>query len=400
VPPGVGRQPLDRCAGLVTRALCRRGEQGLGDVDAGDPAAASDGGGQAGGRGRASGENEYCSRLLGNSNRLQEKAVKLAFVGKGGSGKTTLAALMASHLVDRGHPLLAVDADINQHLAAALGAGDDPGPLPALGAHLDLVKEYLRGSNPAVTSAEAMIKTTPPGAGSRLVTPTGDNPVYAACVRVVGGARLAVTGELDEADLGVACYHSKVGAVELLLNHMVDAAGEYVVVDMTAGADSFASGLFTRFDMTFVVCEPTSRSVDVYRQYVSRARPHGVAVAAVGNKVVDERDLDYLRGHLGDDLVAWVSRSDHVRAAEQGRLRPIAELETENRQAFETMRSHVDGVSKDWPRYQRLAAEFHLRNAAGWANDRLGVDLARQVDPDFTIGPEALSRSGQAPVAG
>jgi CO dehydrogenase maturation factor len=47
----------------------------------------------------------------------------------------------------------------------------------------------------------------------------------------------------------VACYHSKVGAAEMLLDHMVDLLGEYVVVDMTACADSFASGMFTRFDV-------------------------------------------------------------------------------------------------------------------------------------------------------
>jgi CO dehydrogenase maturation factor len=34
--------------------------------------------------------------------------------------------------------------------------------------------------------------------------------------------RLAVTGPFAADDLGVACYHSKVGAVELLLNHLVD----------------------------------------------------------------------------------------------------------------------------------------------------------------------------------
>jgi CO dehydrogenase maturation factor len=28
----------------------------------------------------------------------------------------------------------------------------------------------------------------------------------------------------------VACYHSKVGAVELLLNHLVDDVDEYLVV--------------------------------------------------------------------------------------------------------------------------------------------------------------------------
>jgi hypothetical protein len=41
---------------------------------------------------------------------------------------------------------------------------------------------------------------------------------------------LAVTGSFAEDDLGVVCYHSKVGAVELMLNHLVDGGGEYVVV--------------------------------------------------------------------------------------------------------------------------------------------------------------------------
>ncbi|EFH83166.1 transposase, IS605 OrfB family [Ktedonobacter racemifer DSM 44963] len=36
------------------------------------------------------------------------------------------------------------------------------------------------------------------------------------------------------------CYHSKAGAVEPLLNYCVEGADEYVVVDMTAGADTFA----------------------------------------------------------------------------------------------------------------------------------------------------------------
>jgi CO dehydrogenase maturation factor len=76
-------------------------------------------------------------------------------VGKGGSGKTTLAALFARHLShasgpsgqERGAPpVLAIDADINQHLAAALGAAEDEAVmLPSLGDHLIEIKEYLRG---------------------------------------------------------------------------------------------------------------------------------------------------------------------------------------------------------------------------------------------------------------
>ena len=50
--------------------------------------------------------------------------MKVAFVGKGGSGKTTVAALFARHLVRGRAPVLAIDADINQHLAGALGMSD------------------------------------------------------------------------------------------------------------------------------------------------------------------------------------------------------------------------------------------------------------------------------------
>jgi CO dehydrogenase maturation factor len=317
--------------------------------------------------------------------------VKIAFVGKGGSGKTTLTALMVAHLVAEGLPVLAIDADINQHLTMALGASEaEASTLPTLGAHLPLVKEHLRGANPRVASAESMIKTTPPGAGSRLLQVDEANPIYDACVRTVGGARLAVTGPFAEDDLGVACYHSKVGAVELLLNHLVDGPGEYVVVDMTAGADSFASGLFTRFDVTFVVCEPTVRSVGVYRQYVDHARGFDVAIEAIGNKVHDHDDLAFLEAEIGEGLLGAMSRSAHVRAAERGEARPIGELEPENRVVLEAVRHRVDAAGKDWASYQRQAVEFHLRNAASWGNARTGDDLGAQVDPDFVHGPEAL----------
>ncbi|MEV4534785.1 ATP-binding protein [Asanoa sp. NPDC049518] len=317
--------------------------------------------------------------------------MKIAFVGKGGSGKTTLAALLARHLAaapDR-PPLLAVDADINQHLAAALGGGEDA-VLPALGDHLAEIKEYLRGDNPRIASAAAMVKTTPPGRGSRLLTVGGTNPVYDATVREVDGVRLAVTGPFGEQDLGVACYHSKVGAVELLLNHLVDGPGEYVVVDMTAGADSFASGLFTRFDATFLVCEPTLRSVGVYRQYLGYARDHDVRVHVVGNKVTDASDVEFLRTHAGADLLTWFGRSDWVRAAERGEVRPLDALEPDNHAALHLLRRAADAAEKDWPRYARQAAEFHRRNATAWANDRAGADLTDQIDPDFVLGDHHL----------
>jgi CO dehydrogenase maturation factor len=286
--------------------------------------------------------------------------------------------------------VLALDADINQHLAAALGAVDDEAVLlPALGEHLSEIKEYLRGSNPRISSAAAMVKTTPPGRGSRLIGVDTPNPLYDRLVRPIGGVRLAVTGPFATSDLGVACYHSKVGAVELLLNHMIDGPGEYVVVDMTAGADSFASGLFTRFDQTFLVCEPTVRSVGVYRQYTGYARDFGVRVSVVGNKVDDDSDVAFLREHVGADLLTWVGRSPYVKTAERGRVLPISDLEPANVDALAVMRAAVDSCDKDWPRYTAQAVEFHLRNATAWASDRVGEDLATQIDPEFVLGPAA-----------
>ncbi|CAM5528647.1 hypothetical protein SFUMM280S_03018 [Streptomyces fumanus] len=59
--------------------------------------------------------------LLAVTARLLLVNMRIAFVGKGGSGKTTLSALLIRHLAATGAPVVAIDADINQHLGAALG---------------------------------------------------------------------------------------------------------------------------------------------------------------------------------------------------------------------------------------------------------------------------------------
>jgi CO dehydrogenase maturation factor len=311
--------------------------------------------------------------------------VKIAFAGKGGSGKTTLSSLFVRYLAARGLPVVAIDADINQHMAEALGAGD-PEPM---GAHLAEIKEYLRGSNPRITSAAAMAKTTPPGQGSRLLRPGGDDPVHALGVTAPCGARLLATGPFEDEDLGVACYHSKTGAVELYLNHLADGPGEYVVVDCTAGADSFASGLFTRFDLTVLVAEPTRKGVSVYRQWQDYAQGFEVPLALVGNKVTGPEDVAFLRSQAGAEPLAWVGHEPAVRAMEQGRPFRLDDLSPGTSAALSAIQARLDAVPKDWGRYASVAAEFHRRNARAWASDRAGEDLTAQIDPGFIIGSPA-----------
>jgi CO dehydrogenase maturation factor len=313
--------------------------------------------------------------------------VKIAFVGKGGSGKTTLSSLFVQHLVAEGAPVVAIDADINQHLGVALGLGEDEAAaIPAMGEHLPEIKAYLRGANPRISSPSAMVKTTPPGAGSRLLRLRGDDPIHSRLSVEVAGARLMATGPFTDEDLGVACYHSKTGAVELYLNHLVDGPGEYAVVDCTAGAESFASGMFTRFDLTFLVAEPTRKGVAVYRQWVDYAADYDVALRVVGNKVHDEQDVAFLRDQVGEALLCCVGQSSAVRGMEQGRPFSLRDLSAADRAALATLRSEVDGRRKDWPKFTRQAVEFHVKNARAWANAAVGEDLEAQVDPGFALG--------------
>lgn len=316
--------------------------------------------------------------------------MKIAFVGKGGSGKTTLSALFARHLASLEKPVVVIDADINQHMGSALGFPVEVlKDQPSLGIEIDRVKEYLRGDNPLISSNTHMAKTTPPGRGSRLLRVQEENPLWQHFMRTYQGVSLLATGLFDKSDLGVKCYHSKTGAVELILNHLIDKSGEYIVQDMTAGADSFASGMFTRFDMTFLVAEPTQRGVSVFRQYQEYAKGYDVSLRVIGNKVEDEDDEAFLHEHVGDALLGCVGRSLFVRQLEKGRYPDFESLEPTTRSVLDAMLSEVDLQTKDWEKFYRHMVEFHVRNAESWASKQIGEDLTLQVDQDFVLSKAA-----------
>ncbi|MDQ6858783.1 MAG: AAA family ATPase [Chloroflexota bacterium] len=49
--------------------------------------------------------------------------MKIAVVGKGGSGKTTVAAILARSLAAQGRSVIALDCDTNPNLGLSLGFG-------------------------------------------------------------------------------------------------------------------------------------------------------------------------------------------------------------------------------------------------------------------------------------
>lgn len=104
-------------------------------------------------------------------------------------------------------------------------------------------------------------------------------------------------------------------------------------------------------------------------------------------------DLDFLHAEVGDDLLVTIGHSDWVRALEKGRPPRFEHLEETNRQSLRALHDAADATYelRDWERYTRQMAHFHLKNATSWGNERTGADLAAQIDPEFVLGERATA---------
>ena len=103
-------------------------------------------------------------------------------------------------------------------------------------------------------------------------------------------------------------------------------------------------------------------------------------------------DIDFLRAHVGDDLLVTVGHSDWVRSMEKGRPPRFESLEEANRRSLRVLQAAADATYelRDWERYTRQMVHFHRKNATSWGNERTGADLAAQIDPRFVLS-EALT---------
>jgi CO dehydrogenase maturation factor len=246
--------------------------------------------------------------------------MKIAFVGKGGSGKSTVSALFINYLVSGGQKVLAIDADINQHLAGMVGAQLTPEKALYYGENSIDVRTILRGTNKHIESAKRFVKTTPPGRGSHIVQLRPDDLVLSKYATPFAGDNYFMhAGTYDKDGIGISCYHSNLAVVENVLSHTSLGDQEWLVADMVAGTDAFAGAMHIMFDAIFMVVEPTPESVSVFQQFVGLAKEAGVAgrVFAIGNKVMDAEDEDYLRAAIGDKLVVALAQDGRLRKARQ-----------------------------------------------------------------------------------
>jgi len=209
-------------------------------------------------------------------------AFTIAFAGKGGTGKTSLAGLTIKYLTTkRKGPVLAVDADSNSCLNEALGITVDT----TIGRmREESVIKVRQGERPGGMSAEEYF----------------DYQVQQSIIESTG-IDLMVMGRPE----GSGCYC----VANNIIRKYTDILSEkypYVVIDNEAGMEHLSRRTTHKVDILLIVSDPTAKGVltckrisdlvdeiqlDIDRRIVIINRVHGDEDAVVLTKVAEQYGL-------------------------------------------------------------------------------------------------------------
>jgi CO dehydrogenase maturation factor len=171
----------------------------------------------------------------------------IAITGKGGVGKTTLAALLISRLIARGcKPVLAVDADPNTCLDAALGVLADA----TIGAIREEARE-IAGKGMAVGASKQQLLEMK----------------IAQCLVEADDFDLLAMGRPEGP--GCYCYANNVLRQAI---QTIAANYAYVVIDNEAGLENLSRRIVTKVDLLILVADPSKRGMDTLTRLYDLAR--------------------------------------------------------------------------------------------------------------------------------
>jgi CO dehydrogenase maturation factor len=222
--------------------------------------------------------------------------MRVAFVGKGGAGKSVIAGTFARLLARRGERVLAVDSDPMPGLSISLGLGVVDAPIPD-----DAVEERPEGERgpryrlrPGLSATEAVERYA-------QVAPDG--------------VRLLQFGKLRGHAGPLARSQS---AFRQILDELPDEPWS-LVGDLPGGTRQpfFGWGRYAR--TVLIVAEPTAKSLLSARRLARLAlAPAGPdRILAVANKVQDPADVDLVRRRTGLEVAAAAPWDDAVADAER-----------------------------------------------------------------------------------
>jgi CO dehydrogenase maturation factor len=215
-----------------------------------------------------------------------KSVAKIAVTGKGGVGKTTLAALLAYIFAAQGESVIAIDADPDANLASALGFPSDIiARITPIAAMEELIYERT-GAQPGTTG------------GYFTLNPRVDDipDHFSATYR---GVRLLVLGTVKSGGAGCICPESAL--LRSLMTNLILFRNEVVIADMEAGIEHLGRATAQAVDAMIVVVEPGRRSLQTAETIRRLAGDLGLQnVFVVGNKIRGEQDREFIRDNLPD----------------------------------------------------------------------------------------------------
>lgn len=215
--------------------------------------------------------------------------MKIAVVGKGGSGKTTTASVLARTLAQRGRRVVALDCDTNANLGLSLGMGVD-------------TTETLVSLRERLDAGEADHATTNDELLERFGRPGPD------------GLQFAVVARIENPDPGCPCC----GMSPHQLLDQLDTPGRIVIADLEAGIETLTRVEPGSLDVAVIVTEPTVRSLDVAERAVGLAATRASGgVRLVANRVEGSDDLAAIRARFPDLELVVVPEDGRVAAADR-----------------------------------------------------------------------------------
>ncbi|MDP2659532.1 MAG: AAA family ATPase [Dehalococcoidia bacterium] len=229
--------------------------------------------------------------------------MKLASTGKGGVGKTTLASLLARVYAAQGRTILAIDADPDANLAAALGyAPEEFSKITPVSEMSELIEERT-GAKPGTT-----------GGYFKINPRVDDIPDRFSASR--NGVKLLVMGGIKKGGGGCICPESVL--LRSLVNHLILYQKDVVIMDMEAGIEHLGRATAQSVDAFIVVVEPGQRSFQTARSIRRLAKEIGIErTFVVGSKVMGDDDRRLVAESLPDfEVLGFLSYSSLVQRAD------------------------------------------------------------------------------------
>jgi CO dehydrogenase maturation factor len=209
--------------------------------------------------------------------------MKIAIVGKGGSGKTTLSATLARLFARRGVSVLAIDADPNPNLGVALGVA-----APQLTALHALPRAILQEQTTASGEKEVV------GLAEPIEQITAEHGISAP-----DGVKLLMNIRLEHAGEGCLCHEH--GTVRDLIGNLAEQEQQLAILDMEASVEHMGRGTPRYADMLLIVTEPYYRSLETTGRLAPMGRELGVnRIYVVANKVRGARDEQAIRHYCAE----------------------------------------------------------------------------------------------------